>query len=216
MGLRCDMLPHMKLIITEDARHLQINEFYADNPEDLRNIWQSLREKYSGYEIDFCYHNCDVPVDFMNEIGAKVLESCIETRLFPDKFASGGGLEVVTVTESNFDMFASLHDKVSQGMFWTSERLKKTDLSRWLIYVHDESYVLMFLGNEVAEIYGLESNDRRIKELLLSKAAEYAFLANKANVLYMIDDDAPSELELAQSLGFVVCGKYVAYQTTIR
>ena len=208
------MLPHMKLIITEDAMHLQINEFYADNPEDLRAIWRGLQDKYLGYEIDFCYHNCDVPVDFMYEIEAYVLESCLETRLFQDAFTPISGLDVIIVTESNFDRFASLHDKVSQGMFWTSERLKK-DLSHWLIYMYCENYVLMSLGNEAAEIYGLEAAERCIRKLLLSQAAEYAFKVKKANVLYMIDDDAHSELEMVQSLGFVICGKYVAYSTII-
>ena len=208
------MLPHMKLIVTEDAKHLQVNEFYADDPGDLRDIWQKLREKYLGYEIDFCYHNCHVPVEFMSEIGAEVLESCLETRLFQDNIISVNGLELTTVTESNFDMFATLHDKL-EGMFWTSERIKR-DLSLWLIYMHNENYVLMRLGNETAEIYALEAADQHIREALLSQAAEYAFKLKKENLLYMIDEDAASELEMVQSLGFAVCGKYIAYQTIIK
>ena len=148
------MLPHMKLIVTEDAKHLQVNEFYADNPGDLRAIWQKLHR------------------------------------------------------------FATLHDKL-EGMFWTSERIKRA-LSFWLIYMHNENYVLMRLGNEIAEIYVLEAADQYIRKALLSQAAEYAFKMKKENLLYMVDEDAASELEMVQSLGFVICGKYIACKTIIK
>ena len=208
------MLPHMQLIVTEDEMHLQINEFCADSLEDLRTIWHELQDKYLGYAIDFCYHNCPVPDDFMSEIGAEVLESCLETRLFQNNFTSVNGLELTTVTASNYEKFATLHDN-AKDMFWTSERIKK-DLSHWRISMYNDSYILMRIGSDYAEIYKLEATDQYIKASLLSHAAEYAFKSKKSNLLYMVDDDGSSELEMVQSLGFAICGKYIAYRTIVK
>ena len=211
------MIPHMKLFVTETEKHLQIDEFHANNIADLRIYWQNIRDKYMGYDADFCYHGehvSHIPEEFLSEIGAEILESCIETRLFQKNFIPTDKLDLIPVDEANFASFALLHDKV-QGMYWTSERLKK-DLTPWLIYMYGDSYVLMRLGKgEFAEIYALEAADMHVKKALLSQAAEYAFKMNKANVLWQIDDDAHADLELSQALGFEVCGTYVAYSVLI-
>ena len=206
----------MKLLVWEADKHIQANEFRVDDAEGFRSFWRDLQDKYMGFKIDFCYHNCDVPTEYMAEIDARLLESCIETRLSPDKFSPALGEYMLTpVTEENYADFAALHDRVDPDMYWTSERLIK-DISRWLIYLYEDGYVLLNLYSDIAEIFALEATDRNIRTALLSQASQYAFEAGKSGVLYMVDDDADVELEMVQSIGFAICGKYIAYQATVK
>ena len=205
----------MEVFVEEIEKHIQVNEFHAGNVGDFLAFWQGLKDKYMGFEIDFCYHHCDVPVEFMSEIDAVLLESCIETRLAQANFISVGDLELTLVTAENFIKFAELHDSANPSMYWSSKRIEK-DLNRWLIYMCKDNYILMSLWSEIAEIYKIEMNDRNIGEVLVSKASEYAFKTGKTGVLCMVDDDALKEFEILQAVGFIRCGRYIAYQTIIK
>ena len=208
----------MKLYVWEDERHIQVNEFYVDNMEKFHIFWKDLQEKYMGFTIDFCYHNCPVPIEYMLKINAVLLESCVETRLTQENFTPVEMYDLTLVTTENFKKFAKLHDlanPVSSGMFWTSERIKK-DLTRWLIYIYENNYVLMRMGNDESEFYAIETMDRSIGEILISKASKDAFKAGKTGILVMVDDDDLKKLEMYQGVGFLPCGKYIAYQSTIR
>lgn len=207
----------MKLHVWKTEKHIQVNEFNADSINAFYTFWKDLQDKYMGFTIDFCYHNCSVPVDFMLEINAKVLESCIETRLNKELFTPVYDYELTLITNENFAEFAVLHDNTNplSSMYWTSERIKK-DLSRWVIYIYRNNYVLMNLGGNVSEIYAIKTTDKNIGKALISKASEYAFKAGKTGVLQMVEDDALTELEMTQSVGFVPCGKYICYQSIIR
>lgn len=201
--------------IWESDKHIQINEFHMDSMEDFRTYWKNLQDKYIGFTIDFCYHNCYVPIDYMQEINATILESCIETRLAKENYIPTNDYELTYITSDNFTNFAVLHDDKSSGMYWTSERLQK-DLSRWVIYTYMNNYILMYLGDNISEIFALEAKDKKIGEALISKASEYSFKARKTGVLRMVDDNALLELEMVKSVGFVVCGNYICYQTIIK
>lgn len=209
----------MKLSVWENEKGLQIDDYNGNSMEEFRAFWRDLKDKYTGYTVDFCYHNCFVPVDFMLDIDAKVLESCIETRLSQEHFILVNNYELTLVTNENFAEFATLHDNAhpeSSGMFWTSERVYE-DFNNWLMYMHGSNYILMRLGrSNVAEVYALEAMDKNIGENLLSKASEYAFKSGKTGILQMVEDNALAELEIVKSVGFVPCGKYIAYQAIIK
>ena len=205
----------MELIIfDEDEKHLQINDFCAETPEDCRAFWRELRDKYAGYDVDFCYHNCDVPIDFMEEIGAVMLESCVEMRVAQENFSPVFGDEMTPVTDENFAVFAAVHDKTNPGMYWTSERIAR-DLDRWRIYTREDSYVMISLWDDIAEIFALEAADSEEGAALLSAAAEFAFGAGKTGVLFMVDDGAEIQCEAARIVGFAACGRYTAYRGVV-
>ena len=205
----------MDIITWESDKHIQINDL---NPDDLKNdpsFWRDIQNKYAGYEIDFCYHNCEIPVEFIAEIGAALLESCVETRLVQQNFTPICRFEPTLVTNDNLSTFKALHDKANPGMFWTSEKISQ-DLSRWNIYMCEDSYVMMSLWSDVSEIFALEATNETTGAALLSAAAKFAFETVKTGVLFMIDDDAIIHAKAAQSIGFVECGKYIAYRGIVK
>ena len=204
----------MEIIIEDAEKHIQINEFLAETPEGYRSFWQDLQNKYSGYEIDFCYHNCDAPAKFMGEIGANLLESCVEMRLAAGTFMPAEESEPLRITNENFERFAALHDKDESDMYWTSARVWQ-DLSRWCIFVCGDSYVMMSLWGDVPEIFALEAEDEARGAALLSAAVTSAFSAGKTAVLFMANEDAQVQTDAALSVGFAKCGKYVAYRGAI-
>jgi hypothetical protein len=144
-----------------------------------------------------------------------LLESCVETRLSPENFVPTDGCELTIVTNGNFAEFAALHDNANPAMYWTSERIIR-DLSQWCMYMYKSNYILMRLTNDEAEIYAIKASEKYIGETLVSAASKCAFKIGKPYILYMIDENAPGELEIAQTVGFTGCGKYVAYQTVIQ
>ena len=207
----------MKLYVWETEKHMQVNEFHVDSIEDFRVFWRDLQDKYMGFKIDFCYKKRPVPVDLMLEINAEILESCIETRLAKENFKPVYEYELTLVTKENFAEFAALHDKAhpeTSGMYWTSERINK-DLSSWLIYMYENNYILAKIRDDELEFYAVEATERRIGETLISKVAEYALKVGKSSILAMVEDGASEELAMYLSVGFVPCGKYIAYQTVI-
>jgi hypothetical protein len=192
-------------------KHVQVNDYYAESAEEFNVFWQGLKEKYAEHSVDFCFHNCEVPIEFMVMIGAKMLESCVETRLLQEKFSPVYGHSTGRVTNDSFAAFAKLHDEKNPDMYWTGEKIG-SDLSRWYINTFDDSYVLMSLWDDVAEIFVLETEGMDINKRLLTTAAAFAFEEGKASVLYMIDTDAPARLEAARLVGFTECGRYTAYR----
>lgn len=202
----------MEIIPNEKEKHIQINDLDFDNNFEYHNFWRDIQSQYNGYEVDFCYHNCNVPIDFMKEIGAVLLESCIESRLLHDKFTPVYGIkEGAFVTEKTFSVFKLLHDNLDPKMYWTSERIGR-DLSYWSIYICDDSYVLMSLWGDTPEVYALVTTNADDGAALLSAVTEYAFKMGKNSILFMIDDCSKIQFDAARSVGFATCGKYIAYR----
>ena len=204
----------MEILLWEQNKHVQINDYHEDNIEVFRLFWSDLQNKHRGFTVDFCYHNCYVPVDFMTEINADVLESCIETRLSSEIFIPINNNDYVIITADNFEEFAKVHDDVHPpdgDMYWTSERIAE-DLSKWLIYMNGDNYVLMHLGDGIAEIYTYNVLEKSVGTALISKAAERAFNIGKTGVLCMVDDDRQGEIDMLRKVGFTACGTYVAYR----
>lgn len=68
--------------------------------EIYRSWWQGIRDQYKGYEIDFCYHSCDIPTDFMAEIHATLLDDRIKMRLAPDAYTQLEAAKALGFTHS--------------------------------------------------------------------------------------------------------------------
>ncbi len=202
-------------IVDEAGKHLQINDIRTDDAEAAYAFWQSLRDRYLGYTVDFCFHDGNAPVALMAELGMSPLESCVETRLFRENFTHSSPIEATLVTRGGFSAFHALHDRASGGMYWTSNRIAE-DPSRWCIYMLHASYVLMCMADNMAEVYALSASDCATGAALLSHAAEFAFDRGKPYALYMVDDDAPVERESARRAGFVETGRYAAYRGVVQ
>jgi hypothetical protein len=201
----------MKIICMENEKHVQVNDLAAENAS---LFWQEMCQKYAGHEINFCFHNTDVPEAFMQTIGAFKLESCREARLTSENFKPVDGCLPVVITKESFAGFSRLHEKRNPQMYWSSARIG-ADLSKWCIHRQDDSYCLMSLWGDTPEIFALETITPHEGAMLLSAAACFAFDAGKKGILFMLDDGAEIAFEAARSTGFVICGKYTAYRGRI-
>ena len=200
-------------IIVVDEKHLQVNDYQPNNADEYNTFWQNLNNEHKGKTIDFCFHNCNVPVEFMDLINAGVLEVCTETRLEPANIIPDNR-EATLITKDNFRLFSELHDKMNPDIYWTSGRVE-SDLKRWHVIVYDCSYILVSMWSDVAEIFVLEVDDVHNGRVILSAAATYAFEIGKESILFMIDRDKPVQLEAARLTGFTECGEYIAYRCII-
>ncbi|MCL2285468.1 MAG: hypothetical protein FWC32_03795 [Firmicutes bacterium] len=205
----------MEMSVFKHNNNVLLKEFFAETPEKYQGFWQILRDRYPGWEVDLVYRNCEPPTDFIEEIGANVLESHIITCLAKEDFTPANDIDAIAITAENFDIFAAVHSRVNPDMGWSSKDILE-DLSRWQIYMHGNSYVLMSLwSREASEIFALEVPNDEIGMSLLSMAAKFAFDIGKSKVDYFINDDCISHLEFAQKLGFKTCGKSIAYRVEV-
>lgn len=206
----------MEILTNKKEKRIQANDLALDNILEYRTFWRDIQSQYIGYEVDFCFHNCNIPTDFMIEIGAVLLETCVETRLLHNKFTPVyGKREGVFVTDQTFTVFKSLHDNLNPKMYWTSERISR-DLNCWSIYICGDSYVLMSLWGDAPEVYALETRNSEDGAALLSAVIEFALKKGKHNILFMIDEDSRIQFEAARSVGFTICGRYIAYRCIVK
>lgn len=208
----------MKVHVWENDEGLQIDDYEDTGIESFRSFWHRLIKQYNGFTVDFCYHNCDAPKKYMELVNSKVLEDCVELRLTQDQLATFNCDEVSIVTNETFNEFANLHDLYnpeSSGMYWTSQRVLD-DFDNWVIYLLNESYVLMRLGrSDVAEIYSLFAKDYLVGKSLMAKASEHAFKVGKKEILHMVEKDNHFTQDISNDVGYVYCGRYVAYRAII-
>ena len=203
----------IELFIEDADGYLQINDVGGD---DLSRIWARLKTGYSGYDKWFCYHNTEVPYNALGGIGASLKDDCIEMRLSADGFQATDMVDVIQITEDNYDEFAAYHDQRHPDMYWTSERIRR-DLSRWGIFVlrEDDQIVgclLLAMGDPIcAEVFCADAADGGQCERLLRYAAGFAFRGGKKETLYMADANTIGR-QGALAAGFAVTGFYKGYQ----
>ena len=204
----------IEIFLEESENYLQINDVGA---EDIRELWFTLKDEYRRYEVNLCYHDTPIPHDFLREIRAVIIDNCTSMRLVAADFIVHPDRNVIPITKVNFASFAALHDTSNPDMYWTSRRLQE-NMADWRIFAYQLGqemigYTLMNLAMHEptqAEIYCCVAHDSDDTMSLLSAAAEHAFKASKAEVLFMPDVGSLGE-RIAQSLGFKTYGSYQGY-----
>lgn len=202
----------IEAFIVDAEQYLQIDDISS---ADLRMIWEKLETDYASYEKWFCFHNVEIPISLMDELGAVLEDDCIQMFLYADKISNSNTLGVEQVTDKSFGEFATIHDKRRTDMYWTGERLLR-ELSNWGIFClrsggQISDYLIMSMRHVTqAEIFCVEASDINRRKNLITFAAKYAFDNGKSEVLYMVDND--EERALASSVGFTVTGFYKGYK----
>lgn len=204
----------LDIFLEEPERYIQIND---STEAALRAAWPTIASSYPGYEFCFCFRNCHVPTGLMGEIGAELLEDCIEMRLPRTDIAYTPSPDIVLVTEANFDIFGPFHDKCNPppDMYWTSRRIRE-DLSRWMIYMHLEDgqingYCMNSMWQPDGEIFCIEAPNLEIGKALTATVLAHTFEAGKPEMLNMVTEGT-LEQEISVALGFAVTGFYTAYR----
>jgi hypothetical protein len=198
--------------VEDNDRYLQINDI---RNADLIRILERLQTDYMGYDIWFCYHNTEPPVETLNKIGAVLEDDNIEMRLTDDNFLPFETFDVVRVTDDNFEEFSAYHNERNPDMYWTSERIER-DLSRWGIFTlwtdsKITGYILLSMWDSFqSEIYCVDATDNIRCQVLISSAAKYAFDNGKKELLYMADENTNGHIA-AEAVGFTRTGFYKGY-----
>ena len=203
----------IEAIVSEVDQYLQLNDI---SRADLSRVWGHINDKYASYEKWICYHNyTDIPLALLGEIDAVIKDDCIETRLKPGYFIDSDTLDVVPITEENFDAFAAYHSV--RNPHWIKSELIWRNFSRWSIFAlftnnQITDYLLLAMGNPAqAEIFGVEASDDTNCKALITSAAKHAFKHGKKEVLYMAEENTMAHAA-AISLGFANTGWYKGYQ----
>ena len=210
--MRSVVIDGVKVLVEETDNYIQINDVCGT---DLSRIWERIKTDYKMYDKWICYHNTEVPLAELNDIGSVLEDNSIELRMDIVKFITFETPGIDQVTEVNYDEFAAYHDMSNPDMYWTSERIRR-DLSRWVIYTTRQNnrisgYVLMSLLDPIqAEIYCINASDSDQSDLLMTCAVRYASESGKKEVLFMADENEIG-YEAALSIGFTVTGYYRGY-----
>jgi len=208
-------IENMTILCEPDEKYIQVDDI---KEADTQKVWQQITAQYPGFTVDFVFHNTVAPINFLNEIGAKVIDDCIEARLVKKDLIQMPARSTTRIDDSNFDAFAALHDEknIELEMYWTSERLRQ-NLANWDIFGifdGDKLTGYSFLRSGW-EIYCAEADSLEDKLALISACVYRAFEKNPdVEVLYMIDRNAHLELGAAMHLGFRRVGYYISYRTT--
>ncbi|MCL2416234.1 MAG: hypothetical protein FWD01_05395, partial [Defluviitaleaceae bacterium] len=139
----------IEIFVSDIDNYLQINDIGGS---DLIKIWEKIKTDYADYDKWICYHNySDIPFDLLDEIGAVILDDCIETHLTADNFAYSEVDGVVRITEENFDEFAARHMKCNPESGAQPARIKR-DFSKWAVFAflsdnQIADYIIIYIGN---------------------------------------------------------------------
>ena len=203
----------IEALVIDSDKYVQINDI---SDTDLRKIWGQLCADYVNYEKWFCFRNVDTPPVLTEELGAVLVDDCIQMRLYADRLNYSNAHKIEPIEEEDFTQFAAFHDKRNPGIHWAGAQLLR-DLPKWGVFcIHHNGcitdYVLISMWDAaVSEIYCVETADYVKCKNLMSFAAKYAFENGKNEVLYNADDDLKRDAAL--SVGFVVTGFYKGYRT---
>jgi hypothetical protein len=214
----------LQIIHEPNDNYVEVKNCSFERKEAFQTFYSELKEKYPGCTFDFVYTETDAPEELMHEIGAELIDSCVEMRLTEAEehgpvescavsaaCVANTACAVEPVTPATFDVFAEIHDRKNPDMYWTSARIK-ADMARWRIYRADDGYILLGIWDAAAEVYALEAADIPAKASLLRQACTFAFRINKTGVVWMVDEDKPEEIKMAEVMGFVRTGGYRCYR----
>ena len=220
-------IENVELLITESEKYMQINDI---SEEKIAIVWERISTDYPGYEVFFSFNSermavdQKVPVQFLARINAKIVDDTLNFRLKKENFSSEvkKELEIVQLTEADFDEFSQFHDSRNPDFFWTNKRIKER-LSIWQIHILKEKgqlsgYVMTMIKQRnleyQAEIFAIEVNNESEFKTLLSTTCQSAFAIGKTEILYMIEKTAPARYqEIAVEIGFKETGFYQGFRT---
>jgi len=213
------IIANVEVFVDEVDKFIQVKDI-ADIPLGFE---REIITRYPEYETWFLYHQTVAPTERLGKI-ATLLDDCIEMRLKQSDFVDSVTSDVFRVSDKeNFKIFASLHDKNSEDMFWTSNLIEE-NISKWGIFLsepqsQETGYVIIHTepaNLKIGEIFYLQSDSTEKSKALLASAVKYAFGMGKSEIVYMIDKNSKhiraNEQEAALSIGFRTVGLYQGYK----
>ena len=180
-------IEEVEILITESEKYMQIN----DIPEEkIAIVWDRILTDYSGYEVFFSFNSermaadQKIPVQFLAKINAKIVDDTLSFWLKKENFTSAteNDLEIVPLTENDFNDFSQLHHSRNPDFYWTTKRIKERS-SIWQIHIFKKKgqlsgYVMTMTKQRnlegSAEIFAIEANNESEFKTLLSTTCQSA------------------------------------------
>lgn len=224
--MELDLINGIELLVGREENYLQVN----DAPEEgLSSILTHLSENYPGFQAMFCYHNTTAPAEFLDKIGAELLDDATQMCLTQSELGyalkqdssiipsnDDKSFDIQLVDQTNFDAFAAFHDASNPDMYWTSRRIReKIEMWRIHIYLHENEIAGYIMLMNDFEIFCVAASENIHSKRLMAVATADAFARGGEQVLCMIAKSDEINLVAAKEIGFAECGFYQGYQMVI-
>jgi hypothetical protein len=152
----------VEVLLEEAEKYIQINDI---GEGDLLAVWEPLRLRYPGFEVNLCFRDVPVPENALAAIGAEVLEDCLKMYVTQGEHVPHESPDISLLTKADFGGFAALHDTLPD-MWWTSRRIWEK-WEGWHIPVLREKgniigyAMLMVMGRtrHLGEVFAVEAAD---------------------------------------------------------
>lgn len=155
------------------------------------------------------------------------VDSCLDMRLsILDFKGSKHSNNIFKICKSDFDSYASFHDKSFQNIYWTSDRLREA-FDDWYIFVYrpkdtiEGSVFIKVCDENTLEIFGLLVSDeyigKGIEEVLLEQGLEILFKCKPSikQTIFFINDVESEVLNGVEKVGFKYFSSYRCYQVLL-
>ena len=205
----------------KDAHYLDTCSFCIEEGMD-----EALQEFVAYSHEHFPSSNIYLGFDQDNTVAVETLESlgfkCIEES-YNDVLALASYTikeqpkEILRITRSNYDIFASIH-RQHTDMYWNTERIL-ANIDQWMIFVsiHKDQvkgaiYLMLWEDKTMDEIFGIDFpngiyNPKTYQDLLITVMNE----EKRRNVKYLVFFNEEESQNEAIKCGFHCVGKYVCY-----
>lgn len=197
--------------IAED-KYLGISSMLVESGfgEAMRELLGYWRERYAGFT--WCLYlplENSEGLDFMSENGhPEDSRSIVDVLLFKNYRTGAESGSVRRINEDNFRIFADIHGRYDNEMYWNSERIEKA-LEKWRIFAFFKEkeclgalyYICVGKNLEIFGIdYANEKYDPIVAEALLISGLNSAEKEGAESMYFFNDEETHS---VAEKLGFV-------------
>lgn len=225
-----ELIAVINFFFVESEKYLQTTGAYISSNYNkvMDALIVMLKSKYPNYRALFGFTKENINAnDYFIENGYECVDSCLDMRLSTVNFKGTEQINnIFKICKSDFDSYASFHDKSFQGIYWTSNRLREA-LDDWYIFVYRQedtiegSIFITTCDENTIEIFGLAVSDKYkgkgIEEVLLSQALDELFRYNTSikKTIFFIDDVEGKELDMVKKIGFNYYSSYRCYQVIL-
>lgn len=222
-----ELIAIIQFFFIQSEKYIQTTGIYISTNynEVMDELISMLKDEYQTYRVLFGFPKENIKANYyFIENGYERIDSCLDMRLSTVNFkGSKYSNNIFNICKSNFDTYASYHDKYFQGIYWTSRRLRET-LDNWKIFIYrpedsiEGSIFIKECDKNTIEIFGLSVSDKYkgkgVEELLLSQGL-YKLFKDKPSIektIFFIDDIDIEQIQMAQKVGFNYYSSYRCYQ----
>lgn len=208
-----NILGVLALLVEPEDMYLEaIGGVFAENNYEAvaKEFYAYLKDSYKGYRFDAAYpEENEQAINFMESIGAELLDCDYELRLSKDEYKSMAEIgNIIVLNEKYYESFVEIHNKFHPDAYWTGERLLKA-LDKFDIFIileGDEVVGSIVTSKFSNEIYLIEvAEDKQnlgYGTALINKAIKHAINNGADELMVMVGKNNSVAIHLYEKLRF--------------